>query len=260
MRHLHEPVPSARARRRDIPSRLDAAIRRAMAKDPAERFGSMGELIAELEASRRGLGDGEETIVLPAPARPRRPRRGARRFVRALVFSLIALVLVGAAAVGAFALAGLFDSSDDGDGGVAAGAPISAPALRAYDPFGDDGVEHDDEARRATDGDPSTFWRTQQYVDGLQKDGVGLLLDAASRVSPARLVVTTDTPGFKAEIRAGADGDGPFERVSSNQTVRGETTFSVETEGARYFLVWITELQPGRDVAAHINEVRVHGG
>jgi serine/threonine-protein kinase len=259
MRHLHEPVPSARARRRDIPSRLDAAIRRAMAKDPAERFGSMDELIAELEACRRGLGDGEETIVLPAPARPRRPRRGARRFVRALVFSLIALVLVGAAAVGAFALAGLFDSSDDGDDGTAAGAPISAPALRAYDPFGDE-EEHGDEAGRATDGDRSTFWRTERYVDGLQKDGVGLLLDAASRVSPARLVVTTDTPGFKAEIRAGADGDGPFEPVSSNQTVRGDTTFSVETEGARYFLVWITELQPGTEVAAHINEVRVHGG
>ena len=259
MRHLHEPVPSARARRRDIPSRLDAAIRRAMAKDPAERFGSMDELIAELEACRRGLGDGEETIVLPAPARPRRPRRGARRFVRALVFSLIALVLVGAAAVGAFALAGLFDSSDDGDDGTAAGAPISAPALRAYDPFGDE-EEHGDEAGRATDGDRSTFWRTERYVDGLQKDGVGLLLDAASRASPARLVVTTDTPGFKAEIRAGADGDGPFEPVSSNQTVRGDTTFSVETEGARYFLVWITELQPGTEVAAHINEVRVHGG
>src|SRR5918992_1380187 len=116
MRHLHEPVPSVRERRPDVPARLDAAIRRAMAKDPEERFGSMDELIAELEACRRALGEGEETIVLPAPARPRRARRSARRLVRAVVLSLLALLLVGAAGVGAFALAGLFESSDDGGG------------------------------------------------------------------------------------------------------------------------------------------------
>jgi eukaryotic-like serine/threonine-protein kinase len=259
MRHLHEPVPSARAVNREIPARLDSTIRRAMAKDPEERFGSMDELIAELETAMRGLGDGEQTIVLPAPARQRRGRRRARRLVRVLALSLVALLLVAAAAVGAFALAGWFESSDDGNDGSVAGAPISAPALRAHDPFGDD-MEHDDEADLATDSDRSTFWRTEQYVDGLGKEGVGILLDAASRVAPARFLVMTDTPGFKAEIRAGMDGNGPFRPISSNQTVRRETTFSVDTEGARYFVVWITELQPGFEIAAHINEVRVRGG
>jgi predicted Ser/Thr protein kinase len=258
MRHLHEPVPSVRARRRDVPSRLDAAIRRAMAKDPEERFGSMDELIAELEACLRALGGGEETIVLPAPVRPRRARRGARRFVRALVLSLVALLLVGAAAVGAFALVGLFDSSEDGDGAAAPGSPISVPAIRAYDPFGDDS-EHDDEAPRATDKDPSTYWTTETYDAGLQKEGVGLLLDAGERVDPSRLVVTTETPGFKAEIRAGSTEDGQFQPISPNQTVSGTTNFRLDTGGARYFVVWITELQPGADVAARINEVRARG-
>jgi eukaryotic-like serine/threonine-protein kinase len=259
MRHLHEPVPSARARRREVPTRLDAAIRRTMAKDPEERFGSMDELIAELEACLRGLGDGEETIVLPAPVRPRRGRRGARRFVRALVLSLLALGVVAAAAVGAFALAGLFESSGDDDGGAAVGSPISLQAA-AYDPFGDR-TEHDGEAANATDDDPQTYWRTEEYVDGLQKDGVGLRLDAGTRVKPTRFVVTTDTPGFKAEIRAGSSAGGSFDDVvSSNQTVEQSTTFPVKTDGARYFVVWITELQPGTNVAAHVNEVRANGG
>jgi hypothetical protein len=216
----------------------------------------MDELIAELEACRRGLGDGEETIVLPAPARPRRARRSARRLVRTLVLSLLALLLVGAAAVGAFALAGLFDSDDD-EGGARAGSPVAVQAVGAFDPFGTGG-EHDGEASLATDKDPSTYWTTETYEAGLQKEGVGLILDAGTRVRPTRFLVTTDTPGFKAEIRAGEDEDGPFEPVSSNRVVTRTTTFAVETGGARYsyFVIWITELQPGTDIAAHVNEAR----
>jgi predicted Ser/Thr protein kinase len=260
MRHLHEPVPSARARRREVPARLDAAIRHAMAKDPAERFGSMDELIAELEGCLRALGGGEETIVLPAPVRPRRgKRRGGRRFVRALVLSLVALLLVGAAAVGAFALAGLFESSEDGDGGAAPGSPISVQGLRGYDPFGDNNEEHDGDAPLAVDDDPGTYWTTETYTAGLQKDGVGLLLDAGERVDPSSFRITTDTPGFKAEIRAGSSEAGDFEPVSPNRTVNGTTAFPIETGGARYFVVWITELQPGENVAARINEVRARG-
>jgi eukaryotic-like serine/threonine-protein kinase len=252
MRHLHEPVPSVRERRPEVPARLDAAIRRAMAKDPAERFGSMDELIVELEACLRGLGEGEETIVLPAPARPRRARRSARRIVRALVLSLLALMLVAAAAVGAFALAGLFESSDD-DGGAAVGSVVAVQALRAYDPFGDF-VEHDDEAGRATDDDPDTGWRTETYQDFERtKEGVGLVIDVGPRTELARMTVTTDTPGFSAEIRSGRSVSGPFQRrVSKNREVSGSTIFLIDGPAARYFVVWITSV----DGFARVNEVR----
>jgi predicted Ser/Thr protein kinase len=251
MRHLHEPVPSARAHRPDIPGRLDAAIRKAMAKDPAERFGSMDELIAALEGSLRGLGDGEQTIVLPAPARPRRGRRAARRVVRAVVLSVLALLLVAAAAVGAFALVGLFDSGDDGDG-VATGSVVALRAVDAYDPFGDDG-EHDDRAGRATDDDRATYWNTETYQDfEALKEGVGLVLDVGERTRLARLTLTTETPGFSAEIRAGESQDGPFERrVSANREVGTTTTFPISGGAARYFVVWITSLEG----AVRINEV-----
>jgi tRNA A-37 threonylcarbamoyl transferase component Bud32 len=251
MRHLHEPVPSARARRREIPSRLDAAIRRAMAKDPAERFESMDELIAELHACLRALGDGEDTIILPPPVRARRGRRrGARRVVRALVLSLVALVLVGAAAVGAFALAGLFDSSDETP---ASGTAIAVQAIGAYDPFGGDG-EHDDEASQATDDDPATAWRTETYENFEEtKEGVGLVVDAGRRTSLSQVTLTSETPGFSAEIRAGGSAAGPFNRrISPNRSVGGTTTFTINDGEIRYFVVWITSL----DGSARINEVK----
>ncbi|MEK6769842.1 MAG: protein kinase [Gemmatimonadota bacterium] len=49
-KHLTDPVPSIRARRPDVPLRIEAAIRTAMAKQPAERFGTVGALGAALAA------------------------------------------------------------------------------------------------------------------------------------------------------------------------------------------------------------------
>src|SRR5438874_9795729 len=50
MRHINEPVPSVLAKRGDVPPRVDAAIQRAMAKDPADRFPTMADFCRELEA------------------------------------------------------------------------------------------------------------------------------------------------------------------------------------------------------------------
>src|SRR6266516_5533001 len=50
MRHVNEPVPSVHEIRPDVPPRLDWAIEQAMAKDPHDRFDSMDDFAAELEA------------------------------------------------------------------------------------------------------------------------------------------------------------------------------------------------------------------
>jgi eukaryotic-like serine/threonine-protein kinase len=47
-RHAMEPVPSLRAARPTIPERLEQTIARALAKEPADRHGSLAELAAEL--------------------------------------------------------------------------------------------------------------------------------------------------------------------------------------------------------------------
>ena len=51
--HLTEPPPSLGERRPDLPAPLGDVIARGMAKDPAERFASPGELMQE---ARRALG------------------------------------------------------------------------------------------------------------------------------------------------------------------------------------------------------------
>jgi hypothetical protein len=234
------------------------AIERAMAKRPEQRFGSMEELCAELEACLADLDpvSEEATMISRRPvaaerqrARPRRPRR--RIGILWPVAALGAILAIAAlAAIGAMAL------RDDGDGGAAAtNAPIRVAGVGAYDPDGGDG-EHDDEAPLATDGDPSSFWRTERYRSNLSdfKSGVGLVLDARREVEPDTVTVASTTPGFTAEIRTGASPSGPFEtRGSGSQTVGVRTTFRLNGASARYFVVWITEIPAG--TRAEITEV-----
>ena len=89
--------------------------------------------------------------------------------------------------------------------------------MAAYDPV-DDG-EHDDEGAKATDSDPATDWRTEEYQD-FAKDGVGLVL-RGSRGGPLETHDSSE-PGFKARVRAGRSPSGPFENVSGEQG-RGRT-------------------------------------
>jgi transcriptional regulator with XRE-family HTH domain len=128
---------------------------------------------------------------------------------------------------------------------------VRLTGVGALDPDGD-GREHDEQAPQATDGDPATYWATETYGGALQKPGVGLVLDAGERVSLARLVLTTDTAGFTAQIKAGDDAAGPFTDVSQPQPVAATTRFALHGDAARYYVVWITQL----DQVAHVNEVR----
>src|SRR3954469_6716855 len=77
MRHINEEPPSVRAKRPDVSPRLDAAIQRAMAKDPQARFQTMADFCRELEACLAELqSQGTQVIAAPAaPARPGAPRR-----------------------------------------------------------------------------------------------------------------------------------------------------------------------------------------
>src|SRR4051795_3806542 len=50
MRHINEPPPPVRDKRPDASPRLEGAVQRAMAKDPEDRFPTMTDFCAELEA------------------------------------------------------------------------------------------------------------------------------------------------------------------------------------------------------------------
>ena len=242
-----------------MPPRVAAAVERAMAKDPRDRFESMDELAAELETCLAGLdpeADAAATMIVepraPAERAAYAPAAAPRRRRSPWPALLLAAGILLLAAVAAAALWGGLPGDGGApadDGAAETSGPVRLSAVRAWDPQGDD-REHDDTALQATDGSMDTFWRTERYRDGLAgvgKEGVGLVLDAGEDVELGRLVVRTSTPGFTAEVHAGATADGPFDRVVSPSQTVGETAeFPIEGAAARYYLLWITELSGPR--------------
>jgi hypothetical protein len=261
MRHVNDPVPSISSARPDVPLRVDAALQRAMAKDPGHRFQTMGDFVAELQACLAGLGDLDaDRTVISAPAVPTPPlqRQRKRRRRRRISPWAVLLVLIAAVGVATGAYYALRDSGGNGGGGGGGGAGIHLVAANSYDPEGD-GQEHDSEVPNATDGNPATFWETEDYhgsvTFGNLKDGVGIVVGAGRPVKLRSLTVATDTPGFTATIKAGESASGPFTAVSSSQTVTSRTTFSLSVDPARrYYLVWITQLAAGYS-RTHVSEV-----
>jgi serine/threonine-protein kinase len=259
MRHVNDPVPSIAHARPDVPLRVDAALRRALAKDPDDRFRTMDELVAELSACLAGLGeldDDRTVIVAPkASARSTRPQRRRRRRWSPLVVLLVGLAAV-AVAVGAYY--GVRRTDSDNGGGGGGGAPVRLVASNAYDPQGD-GQEHDEEVPNATDGNVQTFWETEDYrgsvTFGGLKNGVGIVLDARRPVRLGSLTVVTDTPGYTARVEASSSSTGGFTPVSQSQTVGARTSFRLSVDPARrYYLLWITRLAAGYP-RSHVNEV-----
>ena len=53
-KHINEPIPEPQSERDDLPDDLSITIRKMMAKDPDERFGSASEALDTLEKLRRG--------------------------------------------------------------------------------------------------------------------------------------------------------------------------------------------------------------
>jgi len=253
MRHVHEPAPSVLDRRRDVPTRVAHAVDKALEKDPAHRFASMEDFAGELEACLTELdGGATESPTLVGPAvRVRRPRRPAARRTR-VAPALIgggALLLV-AALVAAFVAREGDEPLPGSDDEPAAAVKLSGAG--AFDPPPGDGREHDDRADDASDGNPATYWTTEEYRS-FTKPGVGLVLEAESPAAVSRLTVTTDTPGFTAQIRSG-DSPEQARAVSPARSLAGTTTFTLSSGPARYYVIWITNLGPNR--AVHVNEVR----
>jgi serine/threonine-protein kinase len=246
MKHVNEPVPNVLERRPDTPLRLASLVERSMAKLPGDRPPSMDEVVTELESVRGELeakDGGEATMIVKPKAIPKR-RRSARRSFPVWPALLGALLL--AALIGGLLLAGR-DSDDPG--GAAAGDAVKLQGVASFDPQGD-GEEHSERVRDATDGDRATYWTTERY-NSFSKPGVGLVLDAGAPRELSQIAVTTDTPGYMAEIRTGGSPQGPFDTVvGPSRTVAESTTWDLEGPEARYYAIWITRL----DRVAHVNE------
>jgi serine/threonine protein kinase len=256
MKHINEPPPDLMEKRPDVPLRVAAIVDRALQKDPGDRFPSMHDFAAELDAALHELGspDTDRTAIVPSSVvRESRPRPMRSRSRWPLLLTALALVAAAAVLAGVLTLGG-----SNGKKPAAAGGPAPANVhLRAvadFDPYGGDG-EHQADVPKATDGDVSSAWTTSSYYSGLGKPGVGIIVDAGKPVELKRLIITTDTPGYRAQIRITASPTGPLGAVDSpTRTVSGTTAFALTGATSRYYNVWITDLGGLRQ--AHINEVR----
>ena len=266
MQHINEMPPRVSEKRQDIPPRLDAAVARALAKRPEDRFPTMADFGRELEACLAEFESpaGAPTTVIPPPsgdagaprAAPKRPRRRGRVPVAAV---LVALGLAAAVAALAVVLArdngGKKPSSSASSNG--GGTPVSLSGVGSYDPPPGNGQEHNDDVAKATDSSASTYWETEHYrssLASLGKRGVGLVLAAPAAPTVHQITITTDTPGFTAQIQVGDSRGGPFRTVSASKVVSGQTSFDLQDAHGRYYVVWITNL--GQLSSAHVNTVR----
>jgi serine/threonine protein kinase len=261
MKHVNERPPDLVERRPDVPPRLAAAVGRALAKKPEDRFGTMDAFADELELILAGLGTGDErrTLVAPGPvlaeSGPHRVRT-RRRLTRPLLLAALAALVAAAVTAGVVGLRGPGGRRSPSSGDRAPASNVSLRAVADFDPYSSDHSEHPEAVPYATDGNTSTYWTTEHYNGGLGKPGVGIVLDAGRTVDPGRITLVTDTPGFTASIRTlsspSAGAPGPSDSVGA---VVGKTqTFDLEGRSSRYFLLWITDL--GANRAAHVNEVR----
>jgi eukaryotic-like serine/threonine-protein kinase len=252
MKHMHEPAPNLLDVRGDVPLRVAAAVDRALEKDPEQRFPTMNAFAAELEACLAELDqqDGDATMVIPSRRRSPPRRKQVSRWP--LAIGLLALLAIAAIVLGLLALGG------STGGAPAANRPVELTGATSYDPLGPDKEEHSAAAVNITDRNPATYWSTEHYNDApsLGKAGVGVVVDAGTVVEVSRIVVTTDTPGFTAEIQATNTEGATPEKVSDPKVVGGTTTFEISSSGPkRYYVIWITKLPPSLNYA-HVNEVR----
>ena len=257
MMHIQQPSPNVLDVRGDVPLRVASMIDRALEKDPEHRFPTMGAFAAEIEASLAELDrgeDGDVTMVVPAVQRLRPQKRRKPVSPFPVLIGLLGVLAIAAVVVGLLTLRG------GGGATPAVGKPITIAGTGAYDPYGD-GTEHDSDAPNATDGNATTYWATERYnsgLEGVHKAGVGLVLDATSVVQLSRITLSTDTPGFTAEIRATNIQGTLGQKVSESRVVGRTTRFAIQqSTPKRYYLVWITKVAPG--VPAHVNEVRAFG-
>lgn len=279
MKHVREEVPDVQFRRPEVSAALAAVVETATAKRLEDRYANEAELVAELEdvlaieTARSGNTPGQVTAVLRTLPRPK--QRRVPFWLRHRVWtSLLALIVV---AVAAGAIGWLATRTHHGVGKVTQSPPAQlsqvvpcAACAHAYNPdgLGGDTSQNDNQAGLAIDGNPQTYWQTQQYYSGtLGKPGVGIYVDASPGAAVRELRLLTSTPGFSVQIRVrntapdpstydpGGNGDG-WMLVGNVPSVTSRTDIMLNTAGVRYryYLAWITGLPPGQN-SVQINEI-----
>jgi eukaryotic-like serine/threonine-protein kinase len=263
MKHVNEELPDVQRRRPEVSAAVALVVERATAKDPAERYQTVAEMIddletaLEVEAARAGSTTGEATSVLDAVPPPKRKLSARSRLSWA---AIVVLLLVA----GGTLLAVQLISSGIGGGGAneGKGAPVAIASATDYDPQGD-GEEGSSTVELAADGNPTgTAWESEHYdgdsfaeIKTGPEPGVGLYVTTASPATPARMIVRSPTPGWDAKVFAATGGppsdlSGWGEPVGEASGAGGTQEIDLRVrQPSIYFLLWFTTPSEARDQA-----------
>jgi serine/threonine protein kinase len=263
--------------RSDVPPELEAAIMKALARRPEDRFAS-AQVMEKALRKARGHGGAAQRIASPALPSARESHRRRRRlepagesFLRSEGRWLLPTVLVILAAVGlVLAIPSLrnrvttvVEESLD----QPKAAPVEVVRARSYDPPPGDGEENDDQVRLALDNNPSTSWSTSSYRSptfGGLKRGVGIVIDLGRAQELQSITVQSVTGGWEGVIRSSDDGQSFSSPVEPRTTERSQV-FEV-SGNHRYWMLWITRLtttsgegNSNHPYAVAISEIRPSG-
>ena len=212
------------------------------------------------------LGDGPSTDSFGPDRMPSQTRRGSAttRRVGIVVASLFVVGAITAAAVLAGS-ANRHPASPPGGTPSASGAPkieevvvFMTTAARPPD--------NPSMARFTFDGDPSTYWPTDQYSSptfGNLYPGIGLAIRLNSAEQGRQLVVTSPTSGWSAQAYL-SDTDVPSGQPvtawglptdTKSNIASGTATFDLGARRSQWVLLWITNLGPSDE--ARIAELSV---
>lgn len=212
------------------------------------------------------------TPQAPAPIRGTPARQDEQRWTPSLV-------VVGALLVAALIVAGvLFIRVNRGDvpddlpddtrvpgpsaaatdqppaGGTDAAAPsaVQVVSVQAWDPFGDNGTENDEQADLAlADGSTSTSWATECYQDRFmgEKQGVGLIVDLSGPASGTLSLDVLNAP-YQIDVYAATTTGVPArleDWATQGSTRHAEQAGHLDVVvdvAATHLLVWLKELGP----------------
>ena len=213
MKHVNEELPDVQRRRPEVSAAVALVVERATAKNPAERYQQVGEMIddlstaLEVEAARAGSTTGEATSVLDAVPPPKRTLSGRARWSWV---AIVALVLI---AGGVLLTVHLIGNGNFGNGGAekAAASRSRSPRRPTTTPRATAKRSAARSAWRSTatrpgpPGKPSTT--TPKPSPGPRPGptpGSGSTSPTKSAATPTKMVVRTPTPGWDAQVFAGA--------------------------------------------------------
>ena len=272
MKHVNEPLPDVLVKRPEVSAAVASVIDRATTKDARDRYGSVGQMVRDLEAmleveaARGGGTTGEATTVLDSVPRSRRRLAGRGRVSGAgLLMGIVGAGLIAAALVfGGDRLEELGGGTDGSEIALAEDGTLE------FDPPPGDGKETKTE-KLAVDGNPTgSAWESEHYDTqdfGGIKAGVGLIVQTDGAPATARAIeVHSAAGGWDAEIYAtagepAANLAGWGEPVST--ITDGGTLETVDLAGdpASAFLIWITKPPESQDQATRfqmqISDVRL---